>query len=136
MAKRQLGLLLVATLLPTLAGCSVLDDLQTRTSTAQTCEATVEILADMSEVTLLLVTNPFGYDSYATELRSLSSELGGLEPRDPELKEAIDELSGEISTLIEVLGEGSSIEKIAELVAQAQFSFRDVADLCESSLSS
>ena len=136
MAKRQLGLLLVATLLPTLAGCSVLDDLQTRTSTAQTCEATVEILADMSEVTLLLVTNPFGYDSYATELRSLSSELGGLEPRDPELKEAIDELSGEISTIIEGLGEGSSIEKIAESVAQAQFSFRDIADLCESSLSS
>lgn len=136
MAKRHLELLLVAALLPTLAGCSVLDNLQTRTSTAQTCEATVEILADMSEVTLLLVTNPFGYDSYATELKSLSSELGGLEPRDPELKEAIDELSGEISTLIEGLGEGSSIEKIAESVARAQFSFRDIADLCESSLSS
>ena len=135
MAKRHLGLLLVATLLPTLAGCTVLDDLQTRTSTAQTCEATVEILADMSEVTLLLVTNPFGYDSYATELKSLSSELAGLEPRDPALSDAIDGLAAEISTLVDGLGEGSSAAEIAESVAQAQLSFRNIADLCESSLS-
>jgi hypothetical protein len=134
MTKRHLGLLLVATLLPTLAGCSVLDDLQTRTSTAQTCEATVEILADMSEVTLLLVTNPFGYESYATELKSLSSELDGLEPRDPELKEAIDELSAEISTLIDGIGGSSSAGQIAESVAEAQLSFREIASLCESSL--
>lgn len=135
MAKRHLGLLLVATLLPTLAGCTVLDDLQTRTSTAQTCEATVEILADMSEVTLLLVTNPFGYDSYAAELKSLSSELGGLEPRDPELSDALDGLAGEISSLIDDLGGGSSAGEIAESVAVAQLSFRNIADLCESSLS-
>ena len=135
MAKRHFGLLLVATLLPTLAGCTVLGDLQTRTSTAQTCEATVEILADMSEVTLLLVTNPFGYDSYATELKSLSSELDGLEPRNPELKEAINELAAEISTLIDGIGGSSSPSQIAESVAQAQLSFRNIANLCESSLS-
>ena len=135
MANKYIGLLLVAPLFPALAGCSVLDDFQTRTSTAQTCEATVEILADMSEVTLLLVTNPFGYDSYATELKSLSSELGGLEPRDAELKEAIDGLAAEISTLIDDLGGGSSAGEIAESVAVAQLSFRNIADLCESSLS-
>lgn len=136
MANKYIGLLLVATLFPTLAGCSVLDDFQTRTSTAQTCEATVEILSDMSEVTLLLVTNPFAYESYETELKSLSSELGGLEPRDPELKEAIDGLAAETSTLIDGLSEGSSAGQIAESVAQAQLSFRDIANLCESTLGS
>jgi len=136
MANKYIGLLLVAPLFPALAGCSVLDDFQTRTSTAQTCEATVEILADMSEVTLLLVTNPFAYESYATELKSLSSEIGGLEPRDPELKEAIDGLAVEISTLIDGLSEGSSAGQIAESVAQAQLSFRDIGNLCESTLGS
>lgn len=135
MTKRHLGLLLVTTLLPILAGCSVLDNLQTRISTAQTCEATVGILTDMSEVTLLLVTNPFGYESYASELTSLSSELGGLEPRDPGLKEAIDGLAVEISTVIDAIGKGSSAGQIAQSVAQAQLSLRNIADLCESSLS-
>lgn len=135
MTKRHLGLLLVATLLPAMAGCSVLDGLQTRASTAQTCKATVEILSDMSEVTLLLVTNPFGYESYATELKSLSSELDGLEPRDPELKKAIDELAAEISALIDGVGEGPSVGQIAKSVAQAQLSVREIVTLCESSLS-
>ncbi len=135
MTKRHLGLLLVATLLPAMAGCSVLDGLQTRASTAQTCEATVEILADMSEVTLLLVTNPFGYESYTTELKSLSSKLDGLEPRDPELKKAIDELAAEISALIDGVGEGPSVGQIAKSVAQAQLSVREIVTLCESSLS-
>ena len=134
MAKRHLGLLLVVALVPTLAGCSVLDDIQTRASTAQTCEATVEILADMSEVTLLLVTNPFGYDSYAAELKSLSSDLDGLDPRDPELEDAVEGLASEISGLIDGLEEGSSIDEIAESVAGAQLSFIKISDLCESSL--
>lgn len=136
MAKRHFGLLLVTTLLPTLAGCSVLDDFQTRTSTAQTCEATVEILADMSEVSLLLVTNPFGYESYAAELKSLSSDLDALDPRDPELEGAVDGLASEISGLVEGLEEGSSIDEIAESVADAQLSFIKISDMCESSLTS
>jgi hypothetical protein len=39
------------------------DNLQTSKSSAKSCEATVEILADMSEMALLRVTNPFGFES-------------------------------------------------------------------------
>lgn len=122
-------------LLPVLAGCSIVEGLQTRASTAQTCESTVEILADMSEVTLLLVTNPFGYESYTAELESLSSDLDALDPRDPELEDALDGLALEISGLINGLEEGSEIDEIAESVADAQLSFLKISNLCESTLS-
>lgn len=135
MTKRHLGLLLVTTLLPILAGCSVLDNLQTRISTAQTCEATVGILTDMSEVTLLLVTNPLGYETYATELKSLSSELDGLEPTDRGLEEATDNLAAQISAPIDGVDEGLSFNQIAKSTSQAQFRFREILDVCESSYS-
>ena len=134
MAKNLLSLAAAAAILMSMTGCSALDSLQTRASTAQTCEATVEILADMSEVTLLLVTNPFGYESYATELKSLSLDLDDLDPRDPELEEAVDGLAGEIAAVIDGLDKGSSVEEIAGSVAQAQLSFRDISTLCESAL--
>jgi len=134
MAKKLSTLAAAAALLASLGGCSALGGLQTRASTAETCEATVEILADMSEVTLLLVANPFGYESYASELRSLSSDLDGLDPRDSELEEALDGLAGEIYAVIDGIDEGSSVEEIAGSVAQAQLSFRDISALCESAL--
>jgi len=135
MNNQYLQLTAAFALLPALSGCSLVDGLQTRASTAQTCESTVEILADMSEVTLLLVTNPFGYDSYATELKSLSSDLDALDPRDPELEDAIDGLAFEISGLIDGLEEGSAIDEVAESVAGAQLSFLEISNLCEASLS-
>lgn len=136
MNNGYLKLIAALALLPSLSGCSIVEGLPTRASTAQTCESTVEILADMSEVTLLLVTNPFGYESYAAELKSLSSDLDALDPRDPELEDAVDGLASEISGLVEGLEEGSSIDEIAESVADAQLSFIEISNLCESSLTS
>jgi len=135
MNDRCLQLAAALALLPVLAGCSIVDGLQTRDSTAQTCESTVEILADMSEVTLLLVTNPFGYESYAAELKSLSSDLDALDPRDPGLEDAIDGLASEILGLVDGLEESSSINEIAGSVADAQLSFLEISSLCEASLS-
>ena len=131
---RYLRMTAALALLAALSGCSIVDGVQTRASTAETCELTVEILADMSEVTLLLATNPFGYDSYAAELKSLSSDLDALDPRDPELEDAVEGLASEISGLIDGLEEGSSIDEIAESVAGAQLSFIKISDFCESSL--
>ena len=134
MKNRYLQLTAPLVLLPALSGCSIVEGLQTRASTAQTCDSTVEILADVSEVTLLLVTNPLGYDSYAAELKSLSSDLDALNPGDPELEDAVEGLASEISGLIDGFEEGSSIDEIAESVAGAQLSFIKISDLCESSL--
>ncbi len=128
--QRLLAVALVA-LFPFVAGCSVVNGLQTRVSTAQTCESAAEILADMSELTLLLVTNPFGFESYSAELKLLSAELDQLNPRDPELDGALDGLAEEISVLLDALeDEALSVEQAAGSIAQAQLRFRDIANLC------
>jgi len=120
-----------AALLPFFAGCSVVDGLQTRVSTAQTCESVAGIFSEMSEVTLLLATNPFGFESYAAELAALSADLEELTPRDPELDMAIDGLAREISGLLGALEESPpALDRVPGHVAEAQLVFRDVTTLC------
>ena len=119
-----------------LAGCAAVDGLQNRASTAETCEATVEILADMSEITLLIATNPFGYDTYASELESLAAELEALEPRDPELNEALSDLGKQINFVVTGINDDeASFDTVAGAVAEAQLAFRDISNLCEATLS-
>lgn len=130
--KRQslLAVALVA-LFPFVAGCSVVDGLQTRVSTAQTCESAAGILSEMSEVTLLLATNPFGFASYSAELTVLSAELEELTPRDPDLDSAIKGLAGEISGLLGALEESPpALDRVPGHVADAQLVFRDITTLC------
>ena len=131
MTRHRARAVALAALLPLLAGCSVVDGLQTRVSTAQTCESAAGILSEMSEVTLLLATNPFGFESYSAELTVLAAELEELTPRDPELDSAIDGLAAEISGLLGALEESPpALERVPGHIADAQLMFREITTLC------
>ena len=118
-----------------LGGCAVIDGFQVRASTAQTCERSVGILGDMFDVTLLLATNPFGYETFAVELRGLAAELASQEPLNPELKDAVDSIGGQVSGLLDSLeSDDVSFGDLSSSVAEIQLEFLSVSDLCQSAL--
>lgn len=104
-------------------------------SAAQTCEATVGVRERMSEVTILLLSNPLGYEVYVDELETLSSDLGALNPRDRELDDAIKQLSQALRDLLDRLESSeSTLGDLSDSLAKTQIASLEVANLCESSL--
>ena len=135
MLRALSGVTVLIGLTAVLGGCAVIDGFQAGASTAQTCERSVEILGDMSDVTLLLATNPFGYETYAVELRGLAAELASQEPRDPELKDAVNSLGGQVSGLLDSLeSDDVSLGDLSSSLAEIQLEFLSVSALCQSAL--
>ena len=118
-------------------GCSALEEVQTRVSMAGTCASAVGIMTEMGEVGQLITAKPEEASTHADRLSELSADLEALNSGDPELDEALNDVSVGVEAIVDSLrkpGKDSLLAMPAN-IEQTKLAFIQVGSVCQGLLS-
>ena len=119
----------IAAFVTAAAGCAIVDTV----TSADACEKASAVADDISEVSLLAITNPLGIETYAERLRESNAELKGLKPTESELASAFDRGTAGLDDLLDAI-ENPTAENLADLpntVAETQLAFLEAEQICK-----
>lgn len=126
--KPLIGVALAA-FVTSVGGCAIVDTV----TSADACEKASAVADDISEVSLLVITNPLGIESYAERLRESNEELKKLNPTEAELASAFDRGTAGLDDLLDAI-ENPTADNLADLpdtVAETQLAFLEAEQICK-----
>ena len=125
------ALLLLAIIVPSLAGCSPQVVAET-ISTAQVCSESAGILRDMESLLVSAAANPLAFGTYLEKIEELSVDFSALTPLPTQLAEAHKELASNFEELLTTVQQPSvgNLSSLPNLVAEPQISLMEFQEAC------
>lgn len=119
----------IAAFVTAAGGCAIVDTV----TSADACEKASAVADDISEVSLLAITNPLGIETYAERLRESNEELKGLEPTESELASAFDRGTAGLDDLLDAIENptAENFEELPNTVAETQLAFLEAEQICK-----
>jgi hypothetical protein len=111
------------------SGCAIVDTV----TSADACEKASAVADDMAEVSLLVITNPLGIETYAKQLRESNEELKALNPTEAELASAFDRGTAGLDDLLDAIEDPTSenLARLPDTVAETQLAFLEAEQICK-----
>ena len=119
----------IAAFVTAASGCAIVDTV----TSADACEKASAVADDISEVSLLAITNPLGIETYAERLRESNEELKGLNPTESELASAFDRGTVGLDDLLDAIENptAENLEDLPSTVAETQLAFLEAEQICK-----